>query len=128
MASKHAASPTNKMMAYRLAQIKGKMATLQQEQDKIRQNFCQGLSQYLIEAEAFEVDFDILVGGIIEVIADAKANTNRAEGWKKSGLAFQHNRNRKERERWEQPEAKAKKSETKDQGSNFKAPCSHSKE
>ncbi len=70
-------------MAYRLAQIKGKMATLQQEQDKIRQNFCQGLSQYLIEAEAFEVDFDILIGGVIEVIANLKAEVVKpAIDWK----------------------------------------------
>jgi hypothetical protein len=121
MVSKHAANPTNKMMAYRLSQIKAKMAALQQEQGKIRHDWGQGLSQYLIEAEAFEVDFDTLVGGILEVIAEAKSNTSRAEGWRKSGLIFQQNQNLKEREKGSHSEAKNQRSQTRTQEGNSKS-------
>src|SRR4051794_17905537 len=112
MISKQTANPTSKMMVYRLGQLRQKVATLQQEQDKIRQTLGQGLLQCLIDAEAFEGDFDALVGGILEVVTEIKNDdgkvyperSRRVEAWKKSGLMFQQHRNQKERERGSQPD------------------------
>jgi len=133
MTSKQTASPTSKMMAYRLGQLRQKMATLQQEQNKIRQTLGQGLLQCLIDAEAFEGDFDALVGGILEVVTEIKNDdgkvgpersserSQRVEAWKKSGLMFQQHRNQKERERGSQPQIRNRKPETRGEESSPKS-------
>ena len=129
MTSKQTTNPTSKMMAYRLGQLRQKMATLRQEQDNIRQTLGQGLLQCLVDAEAFEVDFDALVGGILEAIVEIKNDDGkdyperrrRVEAWKKSGSTFQYHRNQKERERGYQPAPKNRKPETGDQGGSPKS-------
>jgi len=83
MPSKHTISPTK-----RLAQLKERMAVLQQEQERTCRNLAQELSECLITAGSLEVDFDTLIGGILDVIAEARTNSSKAEGWKKSGGMF----------------------------------------
>ena len=133
MTSKQTASPTSKMMAYRLGQLRQKMATLQQEQDKIRQTLGQGLLQCLNDVEAFEGNFDALVGGILEVVTEIKNDdgkvcpernperSRRVEAWKKSGLMFQQHRKQKEWERGSQPEIKNWKPKTRGEESSPKS-------
>lgn len=113
-------SGTCRAMATRLAQLREKMSELRQEEEKICHSLGQELSQCLIDAGALDVEFDVIVGGMVEVIAEAKAEaaavcpegendargqahlertqrtcperSRRIEGWRKAGLTFQQGR------------------------------------
>ncbi len=85
------------------------MSALRQEEEKIRNNLSQGVSQFLVDAGALEIDFDILVGGVLDVIAEAKANLNspnqsekecseqnrKVERWQKAGQMFHRSKGQK---------------------------------
>ena len=85
------------------------MSALRQEEEKIRSNLSQGVSQFLVDAGALEIDFDILVGGVLDVIAEAKANLNspnqseracpersrKVERWQKAGQMFHRSKGQK---------------------------------
>ena len=95
MTLKRTTSPTKK-----LAQLKEKMSTLRQEEEKIRQSLSQELSQCLINAQALEIDFDTLIGGILEVVTQANSNkpspeqSRKTEAWQKSGQKFRQYQSR----------------------------------
>jgi hypothetical protein len=89
-----------KDLQYRLTSIRNKLSTLRQEEDKINQKlsheYAQSLCKYLMDAKATEIDFNVLLGGMLEVIELAKANSNRREAWQKSGLKFCRHRRQKQ--------------------------------
>src|SRR4051812_46935576 len=89
MTTRPTTSPTKK-----LAQLKEKMSALRQEEEKICQNLAQELSQCLINAQALEIDFDVFVGGMLEVITQAQANSNKIGAWQKSGQKFRQYQSR----------------------------------
>lgn len=83
MSTKRTTNSTKK-----LAQLKEKMKTLQQEEEEIYQNLSQELSQCLFDFRAFDIDFDTLIGGIFEVVTEAQLDPKKARAWKKSGQSF----------------------------------------
>ena len=89
------------------------MSVLRQEEEKIRQNLAQELSQCLINAQALEIDFDTLIGGMLEVITQAQANSNKIGVWQKSGQKFRQYQSRinrsKEAQKEEQQEQRQKR-------------------
>ena len=124
MTTRSTTSPTKK-----LVQLKEKMSILRQEEEKIRQILTQESSQCLINAQALEIDFDTLVGGMLEVVTQAQANRNktcpeqsrRTEVWQKSGQKFRQYQSRisrsKEGQKGEQQERQQKR-----QARNFPLP------
>lgn len=96
MATNTTTKHTTKVFAHRLAQLKEKMAALRQEEERICQSLAHDLAQCLIHAQALEMDFDTLIGGVLEVVNQAQANLTKAcpvqsqrlEAWKKSGEKF----------------------------------------
>lgn len=126
MPTQRTPNPSKKELLNRLTNIREKLSTLRQEEDKINQTlsqeYAQDLSRYLIDANAIEIDFNILLGGMLEVVSVAKTNSNRAspelsrrtEVWQKAGLMFQRNRRQvsgsrgqKSSQRNNQPKAKS---------------------
>jgi hypothetical protein len=94
MTARTTTSPAKKLQG-----IRKKIETLQQEETKICRNLAQELSRHLIAAHALEIDFDILIGGVLGVITESKADTVKAMSWQKSGQEFLRNQNRREREK-----------------------------
>lgn len=107
MAAKRSANPTQKDLLHRLTNIREKLSSLRQEEDKISHKlsheFAQELSKYLISANAIEIDFNVLLGGMLEVITQAHKDiqkscpelSRRVEAWQKSGQMFRQNRRQK---------------------------------
>lgn len=119
-------NPSKKELLHRLTNIREKLSSLRQEEDKINQKlsheYAQDLSKYLLDANAIEIDFNILLGGMLEIVSLAKGNSNRAtpelsrrtEVWQKSGMMFQRNRKQESgsreqtnRQKSNEPEAKS---------------------
>lgn len=98
MPTQRTQNPSKKDLLNRLTHIREKLSSLRQEEDKINQKlsheYAQSLSKCLMDTNAIEIDFNVLLGGILEVISVAKANTNRREVWEKSGQKFCRNRRR----------------------------------
>ncbi|MCE3230504.1 MAG: hypothetical protein K0R52_432 [Alphaproteobacteria bacterium] len=92
---------TRRALGHRLTQVTEKMTALQREQDEICQDLSQNISreltQCLVDAKALDIEFNILMGGILEVVSQAKADTSKAEAWRKSGQTFHERRNRIDR-------------------------------
>lgn len=72
----------------KLEELKEKKIALQEKEDKIKGEILEELSETLIASQAVEIDFHILVGGILEVIEKAKQGHEQAEVWKLSGQKF----------------------------------------
>ncbi len=112
----------------KLIQLKEKMATLRQEEEKICQTLAQDLAQCLINAQALEIDFDTLIGGILEVVNQAQANGNnptpeqsqKLEVWKKSGQKFRRrvsgSRGQNEQNRGDEKQERQEKQQADKQG------------
>lgn len=71
-----------------LEAIKAKQKTLQEKEDKIKSQIIEDLSTYLIDANAIDVDIDVLMGGMLDVIEKTKAGDKITEAWKLSGQKF----------------------------------------
>lgn len=71
-----------------LESLKEKRKEIQEKEDKIKAELLKDLSTYLIKAEALNVDFDILIGGILDVIEKANQGDAITEAWKTSGQKF----------------------------------------
>jgi len=71
-----------------LEAIKEKQKTLQEKEYKIKDKIIQDLSNYLIDANAIDVDIDVLMGGMLDIIEKAKSGDKITEAWKLSGQKF----------------------------------------
>lgn len=72
----------------RMQALQEKINQLKIEQDKVEQLLVSHLVQVLKINNAFQLDFDALVGGLLEVIDVIKSNTERKETWQNSGHKF----------------------------------------
>jgi hypothetical protein len=82
-----------------LEAIRQQKKTLQEKENKIISEAITELSSSLIDAHALDINYDILMGGILEVIEKAKQEDKITEVWKVSGEKFrkdQKKRNGKE--------------------------------
>ena len=89
-----------------LEDIRGKVSALLEEETKIKQDLVAELSEFMIAAQVFSIDFDVLLGGILSVVHTAqktgklirkeeeeeeeeeKEKNKIREEWKKSGETF----------------------------------------
>lgn len=71
----------------RMESIQAKIEELQKEQEKIEQEAAQALLEVIKRNGGLQVDFESLVGGIIEVIETIKTNGVK-EGWQQAGRKF----------------------------------------
>jgi len=72
----------------KLEALQEKRKTLQKKEDEIKSQILSDLSTYMINANALDVDFDILMGGILDIIEKAKHKDKITEAWKLSGQKF----------------------------------------
>jgi hypothetical protein len=68
-------------------------------ESKIQHDLSGELSKILVDVQALEVDFDVLIGGVLEVIVQSKIDTDKTETWRESGQKFLKSRSRREREK-----------------------------
>ena len=94
MTTRNTTSPTK-----RLTDIRQKMMALRQEESKIQHDLSGELSKILVDVQALEIDFDVLIGGILEVIAQSKIDTDKTETWRESGQKFLKSRSRRGQEK-----------------------------
>lgn len=71
-----------------LAAIREQQKTLQEKENKIISEAIAELSTSLIDAHALDINYDILIGGVLEVIEKTKQGDNITEAWKVSGERF----------------------------------------
>ncbi|MGV8948898.1 MAG: hypothetical protein ACOH2E_06000 [Candidatus Paracaedibacter sp.] len=71
-----------------LEAIRQQKKTLQEKENKIISEAIKELSTGLINAHALDINYDILMGGILEVIEKAKREDKITEAWKLSGEKF----------------------------------------
>jgi len=72
----------------KLEDLKEKKSALQEQEDKIKAEILEELSETLMAAQAIEIDFYTLVGGILDVIEKAKNGSKDTEVWKQAGERF----------------------------------------
>lgn len=82
-----------------LGALKEKRRVLQEKEDKIKAEILTDLSTCLIDANALEVDFDILIGGILDVIKKAQQGDKVTEAWKLSGEKFRQRKKKSSKSR-----------------------------
>lgn len=68
--------------------LKQQKKTLQEKEDKIKSEIIAELSTSLVDANALEVDYDILMGGILDIIEKENQGDKITEAWKLSGEKF----------------------------------------
>ena len=78
-----------------LETIQGKRKALQEKEEKIKSEIVNDLSKSLIDANALDVDFDILIGGILDIIEKSKQNDKITEAWKLSGEKFRQSQKKR---------------------------------
>lgn len=72
---------------------------LRQEESKIQHDLSGELSKILVDVQALEIDFDVLIGGVLEVISQSKTDADKSETWRESGQKFLKSRNRRGQEK-----------------------------
>jgi hypothetical protein len=72
----------------KLEALKEQKKILQEKEDKIKSEIISELSTFLIDAQAIDINFDILMGGILDVIEKANQGDKITEAWKLSGEKF----------------------------------------
>ena len=79
------------LMHNSLEKIKGiqqKIEDLKAEQLKIEQVVSLEILNALKKQDAFGLDFDALIGGLLDVIEQVKLNNSNTEGWRQAGQKF----------------------------------------
>ena len=92
-----------------LEAIQGKRKALQEKEEKIKSEIVNDLSKSLIDVNALDVDFDILIGGILDIIEKSKQNDKITEAWKLSGEKFRQGQKKRNAQKNIDPSKKAKK-------------------
>ena len=98
-----------------LEAIKEKKKTLQEKENKIKSEIMFELSTSLIEANALEVNYDVLIGGILEVIEKSTRGDKITEAWKLSGEKFRQRKKKGNAKKNPSSPKKDEKSKTDDQ-------------
>lgn len=92
-----------------LEAIQEKRKALQEKENKIKSEILNDLSKSLIDVNALDVDFDILIGGILDIIEKSKQNDKITEAWKLSGEKFRQGQKKRDAQKNTDPSKKAKK-------------------
>lgn len=72
----------------KLEALKEEKKALQEKEDKIKAEALTDLSTYLLDANALDIRFDILMGGMLYVIDKTNQGDKITEEWKLSGQKF----------------------------------------
>lgn len=99
----------------KLEALKQQKKTLQEKEDKIKSQIISDLSISLMNANALEIDVDILMGGILDVIEKAKQGDKITEEWKLSGEKFRQGRKKRDTQKNNTVSKKVKKSQKDDE-------------
>ncbi len=68
--------------------IHEKLKQLKAEKNAIEQKLLDNVGQVLKVQEAFQIDFDCLVGGILETIDTIRSDPVKMEAWRVTGKKF----------------------------------------
>ncbi len=99
----------------KLEALKEQKKTLQEKEDKIKSEILSQLSTSLIDANALEVNFDVLMGGILNVIEKAKQGDKITEAWKLSGEKFRQGQKKRNTQKNTGSSKKSKKTKKDDE-------------
>lgn len=99
----------------KLEALKQQKKTLQEKEEKIKSEIMSELSTSLIDANALEVDYDILMGGILDVIEKAKREDKIMEAWKLSGEKFRQGQKKRKTQKNTGASKKVKKTKNDDE-------------
>lgn len=99
----------------KLEALKQQKKTLQEKEDRIKSEIISELSTSLIDANALEVDYDILMGGILDVIEKAKREDKITEAWKLSGEKFRQGQKKRNTQKNTGASKKVKKTKNDDE-------------
>jgi type I restriction-modification system DNA methylase subunit len=72
----------------KLATLQAEIATLTTQAREIEVALAQEIVNLLRKTDAFSLDFDTLIGGILEIIRKTKTNTPEQEVWQQAGRSF----------------------------------------
>jgi len=98
----------------KLEALQKQKKTLQEKEDKIKSEIISELSTSLIDANALEVDFDILMGGILDIIEKVKQGDKITEAWKLSGEKFRQGQKKRNTPKNSSASKKVKKTKNDD--------------
>jgi hypothetical protein len=76
----------------RLANLQAEIDALKTKAEAIETTMVKEIVAVFRETDAFSLDFDTLVGGILGVIHDVKDNTSDVEEWYQAGRKFRRKR------------------------------------
>ncbi len=76
----------------KLAELRKKRKAIQEEEYKVAQEIANVFFPALIESGALEIDFDVFMGGVLEVIEKANKTPDKMEAWKEAGQKFRKGR------------------------------------
>ncbi len=68
--------------------LQEKIKQLKDKQNEIEEDIKNGFVQVLRIKEAFQIDFDSMVGGILEVISTIRSDSEKKEEWRLIGQKF----------------------------------------
>lgn len=84
----------------KLESLKEKRKAIQDQEDEIRQQLTLDFANFLIDADAFDhVEFDIIVGGLLDILEKAKRGDKNTEVWKLAGQKFRQQRKKNKSQR-----------------------------
>ena len=72
----------------KLEELNQKITKLKEEQKRVEDDLSLSLTNILKKKNAFSIDFETLIGGIIHVIETTPKDPSIAAGWKKLGAMF----------------------------------------
>ncbi len=72
----------------KMESIQEKIKLLKTEKNKIEQELTNNFVQVLKIKEAFQIDFDSLVGGVLEIIDTIRVDPEKMEKWRLVGQKF----------------------------------------
>ena len=79
-----------------LEALKQKRKDLQAQEDEIRHKLTLEISNFLMDTQAFDhIEFDIIMGGILDVIEKAQQGDKNTEAWKLSGQKFRQGKKKR---------------------------------
>ena len=99
----------------KLEVLKQQKKTLQEKEDKIKSEVMSELSTSLIDTNALEVDYDILMGGILDVIEKAKREDKITGAWKLAGEKFRQGQKKRNTQKNTGASKKVKKTKNDDE-------------
>lgn len=72
----------------KMQSLRAKVEQLKIEHDKIEQEIIHQLVQVLKINDAFQIDFNSLVGGLLEIIKAIRIDPDKKEAWRVAGQKF----------------------------------------